>query len=300
LPKKEHKKKYSTLLTDITDPTGDIGLARDFLEYETEYNSKCYHSYSAVIETTNEHIARYEHLFENKKNMLGVIGSGEQIFSAVLAGIEDFEVFDISRFPKYFLYLKRAAIQGLTVEEYMKFFHDIVKVEKGSPNKSTYYYMYQDKIRPYLAKEAVPFWDFLLARYSIKKIRYEFYMPTYVNRKHQLKNNRFLQPEYYQELRDRLNDVRINIQTGDILDLAKSYKSEFDVVYLSNIHEYINFDELRYLVHTLNTTPEGVMLLAMILGYNGPYTCDLDLRHLNGQPYKFTRCDGYITGERRH
>ena len=231
--------------------------------------------------------------------MLGVIASGEQIFSALLAGIEEIEAFDISRFPKYFLYLKKAAIQGLTVEEYMQFFHDDIRVERVSPKKHTYYHIYQDKIRPHLDKEALAFWDFLLARYNLRTIRNRFYMNTYVTREHQLKNNRFLQPKYYQELRDRLKDARINIQTGNIVNLAKSYDSEFDIIYLSNIHQYINTDELRYLMHTLHTTLDGTILLAMILGSHGPYTCNIDLRHLNGQPYTFTRHEGYITGTRR-
>lgn len=300
--KQTDKKKYPNSLTNKTDPTGDIRMAFDVIEEQAPYASHDhYYSYSKVVPTTNEYLYRYEHLFKNRKNMLGPIASGDQIFSAILAGIDDFEVFDISRFPKYFLYLKKAAVQGLTLEEYKEFFGRRFISENCLPTKSKYYYLYQDKIRPYMDKEGLSFWDFFFKRYFLKEIYDGLSELNFLTDKVKARNNKFLQQKYYRELRDRLKDVRINVKTGNILDLATSYNSEYDVIYLSNIHSYIGIEGLLYLLHHLNTTPDGVMILAMVPGlWTGDnYIGDVDLRHFNGQPYKFTRYDGYIAGKRK-
>ena len=113
-------KKEGRWLMSVQD---DIKCAKYLIENGESEHDKTFHLNSAVYETTNEFLYAYRHLFVGQKSMLAPIGSCEQIFNAILEGIEEVDAFDISRFPKYFLYLGKAAIESLTIEEYIEFFH---------------------------------------------------------------------------------------------------------------------------------------------------------------------------------
>lgn len=79
---------------------------------------------SFVYKKTNERLQDMPDILENKKKVLCVIGSGDQVLNALLSEPEKIDAFDISIFPRYFLELKIAAIKTLTREEYISFFID--------------------------------------------------------------------------------------------------------------------------------------------------------------------------------
>jgi hypothetical protein len=297
------------------DPSCDTVAALEKIEpVPDEFRHGDNYLNSSVYMTTNEVISHYDHLFKNRKKMLSVVASGDQIFSAILAGVEEIDAFDISRFAKYFLYLKKAAIQALSPSEYIEFFHehldynsDYISAYKDiiKNHFDRYEYIYSFRIREHLDKEALVFWDTLFSKYPWPLIRSRFSRTIWSSREFQEKNNKFLQPKYYQELGARFKDSRINFKTGNIIKLVDSYQSEYDLIYLSNIYNCVDRDEFRFLLNHLNTTPDGIILLGVVEGImrNDPKgRCslgDFDLRHVNGQPYRFTRHDGYLTGIRR-
>ena len=52
------------------------------------------------------------------------------------------------------------------------------------------------------------------------------------------------------------------------------------------------------MTQTLKTTKDGVMILGIVDGNMSRHSVgNFDFRLLNGQPYKFTRHDGYITAK---
>ena len=59
---------------------------------------------------------------KGKKKILTVIGSGNQVINGILAGTENFDVFDISIFPEYYLYLQLASVMALSKEEYLEYY----------------------------------------------------------------------------------------------------------------------------------------------------------------------------------
>jgi hypothetical protein len=230
--------------------------------------------------------------------MLSVIASGDQIFNAVLAGIMDIDGFDITRFAKYFFYLKKAAIQGLTKKEYIDFF---LNTSLRSHEEKFYYNIYADKIRPYLEAPALPFWDALFEMYAWRRIQRSISRGYDFEDNMQRRNNKYLaDAKIYQELRDRLKDTRMSFKTGDIMDLYKSYSDEYDIIYLSNIHQYIGLYNFKNIANTLKLTPEGALIVGFYYSDFSPSSfCDIDLYDLRGQTYKFSKYAGYITGRRR-
>lgn len=284
-------------LNDEIDKSGDIRVARDFvmkiISDQDNIRDNCLNS--LIYPNTNEHLYCYRHLFENRKNMLSVIASSEQILSAISAGATEIDAFDISRFPKYYFYLKKAAIQGLTPKEYISFFHAEPEHEI-LPIKS---WLYEDKIRKYMDKEGLVFWDYLFSIFFWKTIKEGLCRENHVAYGMQMENNRYLKKKEYYELRAKLKDAQVNIKTGDIRDLIGSYQNEYDVIYLSNIHSYIRRSEFRNLLCNFKTTPDGVVILGLVEGRMGPHSDDFKFSLVNKQPYKFTRENGYITARKR-
>ena len=285
----------------MTDVLDDIRAAEEILngkKYCCDDNS----INSAVYLYTNELLYRYEHLFKNKKSMFSIVGSGEQIMCGALEGIERIDAVDVSRFPKQFLYLRLATLQALDDEEFIKFFHG--EVNDDYKNFSDFYYnhVYEDRIRNYIDPEGLIFWDDLFSKYPWDLILYKLCRLSWrrdVPRARQMKNSIFLNPKLYYELRARLKDVYINMQTGNILDLIDKYNhTNYDVLYLSNVHNYMPRDLFNKLLCQLHTTPEGLVILGVVNGKMGKHSVgDFDFTELGEQPYKFTRKNGYITGK---
>ena len=100
-------------------------------------------------------------------------------------------------------------------------------------------------------------------------------------------------PEYYGELRARLKDARISVKTGDIVDLAPGFSREYGVIHLSNLPQFIDQEELKKILNELKLTPDGVMIIAG--AYGSTSSCD-EILEMKGQPYVFTKKDGYIEG----
>lgn len=88
-------------------------------------NNHIYHDKSFIFMTTNEKINKYQEYLKNRKSVLSVIASGDQILNTVLENSLNIDSYDISRFPKYLMELKRAAILKISLDEYIDFFFSI-------------------------------------------------------------------------------------------------------------------------------------------------------------------------------
>ena len=64
---------------------------------------QAYGNTSSIYRFSNENISGYFKYLQNKENVLTVIGSGGQILNGILAGTRNFDCFDISVFPEYYL-----------------------------------------------------------------------------------------------------------------------------------------------------------------------------------------------------
>lgn len=217
-----------------------------------------FHNTSAIYKISNERIQDYHKFLTNKKRMLSVIASGDQILCGILEGTKEIDAFDISRFPKYFLFLKIAAIQALSREEYIDFFY-------GACGRDEVYEDMYDSIRVYLEDEVLDFWDGLLNFFEWKEVynstlfSSETYIPaTAINQ------NKYLQSdEEYNKLRKVIGSVIIRTHEGDILDIASTFNVPYDIVYLSNIVYYVNKERYKQAVEELPLSEQGMVLTYM-------------------------------------
>ena len=65
---------------------------------------------SFVYKKTNERLQDMPDILENKKKVLCVIGSGDQLLNVLLSEPEKVDAFDFSVFPRYFFELNISAI----------------------------------------------------------------------------------------------------------------------------------------------------------------------------------------------
>ena len=214
----------------------DIILAQKILcNSKSNLKSVPYHNSSFIYKTTNENINVYQYLFKDKKNLMSIIGSGDQVLNAILAGVYNIDCCDISVYPKYFLELKIGAIKTLSKEEYIKFILDDFDED-----------LY-DKTRPYLSKDALEFWDSLFNFFE----NYEIYNSTLFssqtyNINIQVDRNPYLKE--YNTLKEEIGKANISYFDGDIYDILKQTKKKYDLINLSSVIYYneklrINYKE---------------------------------------------------------
>ena len=221
-------------------------------------SEEMFHNTSAVYKISNERIQDYHKFLTNKKRMLSVIASGDQILCGILEGTKEIDAFDISRFPKYFLFLKIAAIQALSREEYIDFFY-------GGCNSDEVYEDMYASISVYLKGDAEEFWDGLLNFFEWKEVYNStlFSSEPYMERT-AINQNKYLQSdEEYNKLRQVIGSVTIRTHEGDILDLVSTFNVPYDIVYLSNIIYYVNKERYKKAIEELPLSEQGMVLTYM-------------------------------------
>ena len=76
-----------------------------------------------VYSFTNENVSSYSDIYNmNGANMLTILGSGDQYFTAILNGAKNVELIDINVISWYYFVLKFTSIKYLSYEEFIKFF----------------------------------------------------------------------------------------------------------------------------------------------------------------------------------
>ena len=209
----------------------DIRLAQMIVANKYFDNKSRYNDTSIIYRGTNECVSSYIKYLINKKRILSVIASGDQILNSILVGSKDIVGFDISRFPKYYLELKIAAIKVLNKEEYIKFF---VGDRDELLNVDIY-----DLIRKEMPSKYRMFWDSLFDYFDPVLINESHLFSTeVVNRKINVRNNIFLQGENYLDLRRMLDKVHITYFNDNIFNLASNIE-RFNLVNMSSIIHYL-------------------------------------------------------------
>lgn len=218
-------------------------------------DKELFHTTSAVYKISNERTQDYYSYLIGREKVLSVIGSGDQILNLILEGSKEIDAFDISSFPKYFLYLKMAAIKALSKEEYIEFFYEV-------NHRSEVYDDMYDRISFYLDDEISSFWDSLFNFFDWQDIYNStlFSSEPYIAA-NAINQNKFLQCDAaYEELRRALDDVVINVYEGDIFDLSCRIDGTYDLVYLSNIVYYNKPDEYKEMLDEFKLTDNGITL----------------------------------------
>lgn len=248
--------------------------------YSNLNGKNTFHSESFIYKKTNEKLNEFIDLLLNKDKVLSVIGSGDQILNTLLTKPSKIDAFDISVFPKFFLKLKIASIKSLSRDEYIKFFFSTTETFLDE----FYDDLYFDKIRKELDIEAEDFWTYLF-QYNDW---YDIYNSTLfssesVFEEQAIIQNKYLDNDEYYKLRDILQSVQINYIESNLLDLK--INDTYDLIYLSNILEYVKKSAYFDKIDELSVKNKGI-IISYIFGeidkaikmFNG----DFDYREFDG------------------
>ena len=213
------------------------------------YN-KAFVNTSSIYKFSNENISSYFHHLKNKEKVLTVIGSGGQILNGILAGTRDFDCFDISIFPEYYLHLQLASILALSKEEYLEYYF--------SEDKNILFCdeLY-DKVSAKLKGKYKKFWDALymfddgIDIYNSLLFKHDLCFKNIV-----LEYNPYLQENNYEKLKSILQteNIKINPVVADITKVK--FQTAYDLINLSNIltyyfktvEEYIDFFDNNFIL----------------------------------------------------
>lgn len=234
----------------------DIILAQRIVsgKYNNINNPEIYHDTSFIYKFSNESIIDYQKYLKNRNNAFIVTASGDQILNSILEGTTNITSCDVSRFPKYFFELKKAAILSLSKDEYLDFF---LKDDNYDDILNDDIY---DNIRNNMCDEDKEFWDGLFQFfeggeiYNSSLFSHEVVTPQLV-----ISRNSYLQDNNYNKLQSNIEKTNINHQIGNVRDIILNEKKEYDLVNLSSIIYYYN-GNYKELLESIKLSDEGIIL----------------------------------------
>lgn len=234
----------------------DIILAQRIVsgKYNNINNPEIYHDTSFIYKFSNESIIDYQKYLKNRNNAFIVTASGDQILNSILEGTTNITSCDVSRFPKYFFELKKAAILSLSKDEYIDFF---LKDDNYDDILNDDIY---DNIRNNMCDEDREFWDGLFQFfeggeiYNSSLFSHEIVTPQLV-----ISRNSYLQDNNYNKLQSNIEKTNINHQIGNVRDIILNEKKEYDLVNLSSIIYYYN-GNYKELLESIKLSDEGIIL----------------------------------------
>lgn len=189
---------------------------------------KCCTQNGPVYLFSNEHVAKFANSFSDR-SILSVCSSGDHAFSAYLAGAKFVDVFDINLMQKSVMELKKTMIQNVSYEDFLDFFFDyknffnpqIIKPIKNKLSKSaTEFLSLYEKYGSFLFTCDYP---------KVHECNKDFI--TYLKT-----------PSDYYALRDKLPE-NISFLHTDLEFLPNICQRKYDLVYLSNIFDYVYHNE---------------------------------------------------------
>ena len=202
----------------------------------------------AYLRTTENINGYYDRLYFKDKKILTVVGSGDQIFEAILRGAKEIDGFDISHNAILLYYLKEAAIKTLRYEDYLDFFF----VERKCFTRELY-----NEIRNQLNEIALPFWDKVFNAENKNPLdiietmlvsKHAFYMATMAASVKLSALSSYLTEENYYKLQSKIDKAKINISLRDIKNVEQ-VSDTYDYIILSNIFEYQDTEEFKELIN---------------------------------------------------
>ena len=230
-----------------------------------EKDERNYNNSSTIYRGTNEWISspNYLKLIENKKKILSIIASGDQILNSILLGSDEIYGYDISRFPKYYLYLKIAALKKLKLDDFLDFF-------VGGNDKKLSEDIY-DILSDELPLESRVFWDGLFDYFDSFDLNSSNLLSSEpITRELFVKRNLYLQGDNYNKMKYKIDNVNIKLFDNNIFKLVDRLKNNyFDLINLSSIIHYpkdnfgdydIGFERYRDFLLSLPLSDNGIAI----------------------------------------
>lgn len=234
----------------------DVILAQQIVsgKYSNYNENKTYHDNSFIYKFSNELIAHYQKYLKNRNKALIITASGDQILNSILAGTYDITSCDISRFPKYFFELKKAAILSLDKKEYLNFF---LKDDHYDDILNDEIY---DKFRNNMNEEYKTFWDGLFQFFEGGEIyNSQLFSHEITTQYTAISRNSYLQYDNYEKLQQQIKKANVSHKIGDIKNIILNDKNKYDLVNLSSVI-YFYQDDYKELLKSINLNDNGIIL----------------------------------------
>lgn len=218
---------------------------------------------------TTENISEYIKEFDLKNKSLLTLGSsGDQVINAALFNCRNIHVIDICPFTKFYFNLKKAAILSLNYDEFLYFFFykDFPKtfIDNNNVFKKELYLKLKSNLKE-LDNLSYLFWNELFERFNPLTIRQELFSRD-VDKVSVLKtSNTYLRDNFmFEKSKITLKDLEPNFTIENIFNVELN--QNFDNVWLSNLGQYLEIDELKKLVDKLleNMNDESKILICYL------------------------------------
>lgn len=186
---------------------------------------------------TTEYIDQYlKQLKISKGKALTVLSSGDHIFNLLLRGVTNIDAFDINKLNYFTFYLKRAFILHLSFYEFKK-----LETYFSKDQYLPYVYEYLHRSKMDMPEEVFHYYESLIQYKYTKKERQNSLRGLYIpSRTSYIPSNTYLKKEAsYMELRKKLEDLKLTLYFGDAREIPPNLESEYDIILLSNIADYI-------------------------------------------------------------
>lgn len=220
-----------------------ISLAKNLIENSESYPDKlrcCSKLYPFTTENLKEELKPFD---LQGKDILTVMGSGDQVFEHFLKGAKNIDVFDLNPLTESYYYLKLAAlIEHLPKQEFFQFLSSRNLQIPNQINKQVLNYDTYHRIHPFLKGDSQKFWDFLFNTYKRSEIRrpdrlFTSDEPEYQHLERMLN---YIEEEQYQKLQDGISNLSINFLNFSIQELPYHLTKKYDFINLSNIIRYVD------------------------------------------------------------
>lgn len=189
-------------------------------------------NYTTPFSRTNEDLESYYKYFPiENKNILTVVGSGDQILQAVKDCPKEIHAFDQNPLAIYMAKLKIAGLQALDYSEYKELFDYFYHLTEKE---------YYKLLREYLDDDAKKFWDTIYKK--IQEGRFSIYTRKSGCFNTNKGSNSYEHIDNYHLTKNNINKTPIYYYTDELFKLFDNIPNDikFDTVVLSNIYDWLS------------------------------------------------------------
>lgn len=232
----------------------DLGEAKYFLYKQVENGTslckgKPFEGYQVVYFSSNENVKEsINNVYQDGvDNALCVLASGDQVYELINKGVTNVDTFDKNRLTEYYvLGLKRAMILKYSYKEYL----NVLKIFINSnPNKE----LIEETIISllgYMDEKYRKFWkeivDYEIRLQENNKTKYDIIALMFIHLAipdtYPLLYGYLQDEQTYNAFKEKLLNANITFKYCNVLNLYYTFNKKYDIIYLSNILDYLYYD----------------------------------------------------------
>ena len=217
----------------------DIKVALEFIKSKGIIRKE--NNYKTVYNITNEDLDLYFKYFPIQGgNVLSVLDSGDYVLQAGFCGAKSVFAFDNNPLALHMAKLKITSLRVLEYQEFLNFCYN-------DDHKGYFDISYYKKVREYLDRDVMMFWDILYSNFKAHDIFQNLLNNGLVYKN--MGKYGFLNGDNYYLTKDNLNNMDIKYYCSDIFDVLSKLPvdTKFNSVFLSHIFNNMELkDAVKY------------------------------------------------------